>query len=93
MAVSRSGGTLPVWRKDGKELLFREPLSNAPVAADVSTTATTFTSGVPHRLFASNPLSWTVTNDGQRFLMSLPPQSTSSAPIVVVMNWASALSH
>jgi serine/threonine protein kinase len=93
--VSRDGGSVPRWRGDGKELFYREPLTSAPVAVDIVSTAETFHTGIPHRLFAlSNPTSiWTVANDGRRFLMVLPPQAAENAPIQVVLNWASALNR
>ena len=56
-----------------------------------------FQAGQPHVLFQTRPLPLTpynlfdVTPDGQRFLVNLPMEWSSSAPIKVVMNWASKL--
>jgi Tol biopolymer transport system component len=75
------GGTEPRWRSDGRELYYLAP-NNDLMAVDVDTTGDTFTSGVPHVLFAtgvqqSQPndtpdFHYDVASDGQKFLLSVP---------------------
>jgi hypothetical protein len=66
-------------------------------AVDVTTTATTFTRGVPRKLFdavvATGPLvtGYDVTADGQRFLLNVGTASANrvivTRPIRLVLNW------
>ena len=51
------GGHTPVWRHDGGELIFRS-VSGAPMAVDITLTATTFQAGMPRRLFSTPPVPW-----------------------------------
>ena len=50
--VSTHGGMDPKWRGDGRELYYMAPNGDV-MAVDVDTTADVFTSGPPHRLFAT----------------------------------------
>jgi Tol biopolymer transport system component len=95
--ISSGGGSVPLWRKDGKELFFREPpgtLMSAEIRTGPKIEAT-----VPRRLFpygdnSSRPTSnqFAVTADGKRFLILDPVQKTvPSAEIMVVLNWAAEL--
>jgi Tol biopolymer transport system component len=94
--VSRDGGTHPVWRADGRELLY--------LAADGTMMSVTvgagrfFNAGRPQALFSSNAWRLTanqvyaVTKDGQRFLVNaMPQQSRGAAPLTVVLNWTAAI--
>jgi Tol biopolymer transport system component len=89
--VSKDGGTMPRWRADGKELIFKSLITGAPMAVDVRSTPT-FSAGIPKRLFpmSTNP-PWAPTPDGQRFLVAMPPQRDVQEPITVVLNWDSLL--
>jgi Tol biopolymer transport system component len=80
------------WRKDGREVYFLAP-SGAIMAADV-TTAPTFKSGPPHKLyevpsafralFVRNPGTMVdITPDGQRFLFAVPLQDAGAVPFEV----------
>jgi Tol biopolymer transport system component/predicted Ser/Thr protein kinase len=91
--VSKDGGTLPKWRADGKELIFRAP-NGSPMAVDVTTTGAAFQAGVPKQLFAlpANVGDWDVTADGKRFIAGMPPaRQNVQTPITVVLNWEAAL--
>ena len=70
--VSKDGGNSPLWRRDGRELIFRSA-SGAPMAADITVTPTTFNTGGPRQLFATPAVPWGMTADGKRFLVSMPP--------------------
>jgi hypothetical protein len=57
------------------------------VVVDVDTRET-FTMGKPRVLLETQQLgSYAVSADGQRFLFSVPIESGTNAPIVVVLNW------
>jgi hypothetical protein len=69
----------------------------ALMAAPAAESGDDFQSGQPQVLFQTRPLPRTpynlfdVTPDGQRFLVNVPMEWSSSAPINVSMNWASKL--
>jgi dipeptidyl aminopeptidase/acylaminoacyl peptidase len=85
--VSRGGGLAPRWRNDSKELFYR---SRDGVVMGVSVRGEEFAE--PTQLFgAAGALSsWSVSRDGQRFLMALPTRSVQQT-FTVVLNWRSAL--
>jgi hypothetical protein len=93
--ISSNGGVEPRWRRDGKELYYLA-LDGKLMAVDISGTATII-SGVPHLLFDAVNVrliggnNYAVTPDGQRFLLLKPLAEAASAPITVVLNWASLL--
>ena len=83
---SFDGGQQPTWRRDGKELFFQTP-NRELVVVDVDARET-FTMGKPRVLVETQQLGgYAVSADGQRFLFSVPIESGTNAPIVVVMNW------
>jgi dipeptidyl aminopeptidase/acylaminoacyl peptidase len=86
--VSTSGGILPEWREDGKELFFLGPggLMSVPVQ-----TGDTFQAGTPVELFGRRHGAFTIQRDGQRFLASIPAENTPEEPLHVVANWTAAL--
>jgi len=91
--VSTNGGTSPQWRRDGKELFY--------IAADGMLTAVSVGSGPVPVIGAATPLFQTlrregaagfhVSSDGQRFLMSVPPEYGEMTPITVRLNWRSTI--
>jgi dipeptidyl aminopeptidase/acylaminoacyl peptidase len=89
--ISTDGGTMPRWRRDGKELFYLaadRKLMAVEVKAD-----STFSS-VPRALFAAPPFpdrSYSVTADGQRFLFNSSRKEAVSTPITVVINWTADL--
>jgi dipeptidyl aminopeptidase/acylaminoacyl peptidase len=96
-AVSRDGGSTPVWARDGRELFYLEPGPDGQVTMMTVSLTTTpgFSTGTPTRLFegrfsASGPSrSYDVAADSQRFIMVQPREQPSLpvAQIVVVQNW------
>jgi len=88
--ISRDGGHSPVWRADGRELIFRSA-SGAPMAAEVTHTSASFQAGSPKQLFAIPDVPWDVTPDGKRFLVSLPPPTELPTPITIDLNWEATL--
>jgi Tol biopolymer transport system component len=95
--ISTNGGSEPRWRADGKELYYLSP-DRRLMAVSVKADGPVFEAGPPVPLFetTARPLanlgwSYDVTPDGQRFILMEPATETSTAPIVVVVNWQAGL--
>ena len=90
--VSKGGGSIPVWRGDGKELYYLNPSQLQQMAVEVSSVKT-FQAGVPRPLFTvPQILSFpTVAADGKRFLFAAIGSSNTNTPFIVVTNWQAAL--
>jgi Tol biopolymer transport system component/tRNA A-37 threonylcarbamoyl transferase component Bud32 len=95
--ISASGGTEPMWRRDGKELYFLAP-DQKLMAVDVNTNTGTFQADIPKELFQAQvipPWYWrniyVPSADGQRFLMLTPAIDAKPSPITVVVNWTAML--
>lgn len=95
--VSKGGGVMPRWRRDGKELFYISPDSQMMVV-DV-TTRPVFHSGNPHPLFQTDivdngirtgPMSWDIAPDGRFLIIS---ETSTDASITVVLNWRAAESN
>ena len=90
--VSSTGGTEPLWRKDGKELCYIS--GDRLMAVDVKTSSGAFEPGLSRVLFEARLEStrrrsrYQVADNGRRFLMNLPIESSS--PITVTVNWAAS---
>lgn len=91
--VSTSGGALPIWSADGKEIVYRKGLGDGSGlaefwAVDVATQPT-FTCGAPRRLFTtSSPRVFYAALPGRRhFLMMKPAQQAPMRHIQMVFNW------
>jgi hypothetical protein len=97
--VSTNGGVQPRWRRDGRELFFVS--SDGKLMTVAVSGEATLGVGTPAILFnvpftpsgsgtASALTQYDVTADGERFLLSVPPE-TSTVPITVVLNWTAGL--
>jgi len=90
--VSVGGGLRPNWRRDGKELFYVS--GGKLIAVEVKASGSSFEAGVPKLLFekeSAGRFGFDVSGDGQRFLITVPVEESSSAPITVVMNWTADL--
>ncbi len=96
--VSSAGGQEPRWRKDGKEL-FYVSAEGKMMAVAVSTGAG-FEAGSPVALFqthrrkpisSQDVFSYDIVGDGQRFLIITKEDEANTAPLSVLLNWASEL--
>lgn len=103
--VSADGGTDPAWRRDGRELFYRNGESMMAVPL---TPGSTFSPGPPHELWKGSyshgmssscgppgltSFNYDVTADGQRFLMIRDDDVAreTARQIVLVQNWADEL--
>ena len=102
--VSRSGGFMPRWRGDGRELFFEQPdgvmVSVDPFAPALSSVLLFHlsgpTAGEPDPTHAcdacgmgANHLAeYDVTPDGKRFLVRLPDDDDANGGIRVAMDWS-----
>jgi hypothetical protein len=98
--VSKDGGTMPRWRRDGRELYYRAAdgrLMSVPVVASAIGAGASFQHGTPQALFGSIPtignvqrFTYQPSADGQRFLVALPTEA-GARPMTVVLNWQQAI--
>jgi serine/threonine protein kinase/Tol biopolymer transport system component len=92
--ISREGGFLPRWRRDGKEIFYL--YGSQLIAADVNGRGSTFEVGAVRPLFdvrflVTGGYAYDVSADAQRFLMNVLSGQNSSAPLTLVMNWTADL--
>ena len=105
--VSNDGGTDPVWRRDGRELFYRN--GDSMMAVPVSTTSG-FSTGRPQQLWKGryshgmssscgppglSSSNYDVTVDGKQFLMIKDDDqdSATSRQIIVVLDWTDELNR
>jgi len=94
-AVSTTGGTRPVWSRDGKELFFIGADRKMMVAEVMTASGNRFEFSAPKALFDSriSGTPWDrfdVSKDG-RFLMTVPVKQGASTPITMIVNWTAGL--
>jgi Tol biopolymer transport system component len=96
--VSTAGGTDPRWRPDGKELFFLAPDAEL-MAVPVRASDSTFEAGSATALFQTRTVGggianltaqYAVARDG-RFLFNVPDDTSTAAPITLVLNWTPGL--
>jgi Tol biopolymer transport system component len=90
--ISTSGGSIPVWSRDGKQLFYIS--GTKMMAVEINGAGANPEPGVPQPLFdvrlgANNP-SFDVSKDG-RFLIPTAVEQAAAAPITVVVNWMAGL--
>jgi dipeptidyl aminopeptidase/acylaminoacyl peptidase len=91
--VSTDGGGLPVWGRDGQEILYRNPTGIWVVPVDKRST---FSVGLPKKLFslpiASNVSTsgFDVSPEGHRLLLVNEDPTRSPRQLNVILNWFSA---
>jgi eukaryotic-like serine/threonine-protein kinase len=91
--ISKTGGTHPKWRGDGKEL-FYQGADRKMMAVELKRSGT-LQVDVPHPLFdthiTNSLVRFAVTRDGQRFLIPTPISEASATPATVVLNWTAGI--
>lgn len=92
--VSRNGGRLARWRRDGKELVFVEGTGQAGFySAAVRGKAVGLEFDTPVRLFETSMVGRAGSNyfalspDGQRIALNLTPPNRAIAPLTVMVDW------
>jgi len=86
--ISTDGGDWPIWRRDGKELFYRQ--GTHIMAAPVQLTETSVESGAPQALFdVPTNTRFQVSRDGQRFLVPLPADNSDG--LTIDTNWRAGL--
>jgi serine/threonine protein kinase len=93
--ISTTGGAEPTWRRDGNELFYIA--DNKIMAVEVKGSSDQFEPGIPKALFEISRADtvarnrYTVTADGQRFLVNTPAENGTPSAITVVVNWAAEI--
>lgn len=92
--ISSGGGFLPLWRGDGKELFYLT--EDGKVMSVETETGAAFKSRVAKQLFQVDikrapGYPYAVASDGTRFLINTPAEASTTAPMMVVLNWTATL--
>jgi len=94
LLVSASGGSMPVWRRDGKEIFYLG-VDRELMAARVNQNGSMLGIDVAHPLFQTNTESffpsYDASVDGQRFVIVTSTPQKLPSPITVVVNWDAGL--
>ena len=97
--ISKDGGTMPRWRRDGRELYYWA-LDGRIMAVDVDGSGPAFQASTPRELFKvqpptlrTNDISFDVMPDGQRFLIVEPVERVQSQPLTFITDWLAAVSR
>ena len=93
--VSTAGGTIPKWRKDGKELFFLDNADNI-MTVDVAFADKAIRLGTPRVLFQAvgtqrSAGAYDVNADGTKFLINSGNLKEGSEPFTLVQNWPAEL--
>jgi len=90
--VSTSGGTWPVWSRDGRELFYKGG-DDKLRAVKVRIVGDKFDAGLPEELFGIRLPSngrYDVSKDG-RFLVPMQVEQAAVVPLTIVQNWQAGL--
>jgi Tol biopolymer transport system component len=87
--VSTSGGTLPHWRGDGKEIFYLS-LDGVLTAVPVIANTNRLQLGATEPLFRVPANTYDVSPDGHKFLLNVVGDQNTK-PITLVVNWAAEL--
>lgn len=92
--ISTNGGKQPAWRGDGRELFFLS--DNSMMAVDVHPSAKGVKWSVPRALFKIpeaqlTPLGFTVSPDGERFILVSASSRAEPQKFTTVLNWTSLI--
>jgi eukaryotic-like serine/threonine-protein kinase len=91
--ISSGGGSVPKWRRDGRELFYLSP-DNTMMAVEVEGKGSSFRLARAQPLFVApiNPfsLSYDASPDGKRFVTSFVPEE-ENLPLVLMSNWTTRL--
>jgi Tol biopolymer transport system component len=90
--ISTSGGSEPMWTREGRELVYRKADSVMAVDVElergvVAQPSALFAGPYPDNPGWTRPRSYDVSRDGERFLMIKLPAHRPRPRIAVVLNW------
>ena len=103
LQVSSEGGMDPMWRRDGKEIFYRNATKLMAVPVN---TQPSFQAGRPQLLWegeynyglssscglkGATITSYDISLDGQRFLVTLPAEASAPPSLVITVNWPELL--
>ncbi len=95
--ISLQGGSLPQWRRDGREIFYTSSGSRL-TAVPIESSAGSFKPGAPRELFSlatmpgpGGQAHYGPSRDGSRFLAFVANQTGPSTPLTIVLNWAARL--
>jgi eukaryotic-like serine/threonine-protein kinase len=92
--ISTTGGNVPRWGRDGREIYYVGP-GNTLMSTAVSMDGARVEVGAVKRLFQVHPVTpryfYDVSPDGQRFLVNTADGLAASAPLMLVVNWPALL--
>ncbi|HMA18259.1 MAG TPA: hypothetical protein VKS03_07455, partial [Thermoanaerobaculia bacterium] len=96
--VSTSGGVMPIWRRDGKELFFQSR-DGMLMSAEIREDGSRLETGHPRPLFElrlSNALApfrrmYDISPDGERFLVIRRAAESDPDTVAVALNWTGML--
>ena len=89
--ISMGGGVAPLWRADGRELYFHAP--DGKLMAVTIEDPDAMKTSAPTALFSFRPRGqliapyYSVTADGQRFLLNTMVERAPGAPLSAIVNW------
>jgi eukaryotic-like serine/threonine-protein kinase len=92
--ISTGGGTEPRWRRDGRELFYLAP--DRKLMSVIVKAGATFEADAPRALFepvlpaGALRQTYSVSSDGQRFLLNTPLEGPSPS-MTLVINWPALL--
>ncbi len=94
--ISQSGGGYPVWRGDSKEIYYAGLADASLHSVAVRVNGNEFEAGIPETLFAIRATSavgypYDAAPDGKRFLLPMPQQDATIAPMSLIVNWPAGL--
>jgi eukaryotic-like serine/threonine-protein kinase len=92
--ISTNGGKQPAWRGDGRELFFLS--DGTMMGVDVHPSASGIEWGVPRALFTipklqRTPFGFTVSPDGQRFIVVVATTPAEPQRFTTLLNWTSLM--
>jgi serine/threonine protein kinase/Tol biopolymer transport system component len=93
--VSNGGGAVPLWRRDGKELVYTT-FDQQLMSVEVGESGAGIVLGVSTPLFKYNAVSgtdgpFTMTGDAQRFVINRVNAEGVAQPLTLVTNWTADL--
>ena len=80
-----------MWGSDGKEIFYVTP-GGKLVTVELKTSVSGLEAGKPKELFDfSRVTGYAVSAEGNRFLVALQAEDSSTSPMTVVLNWTTDL--